>query len=259
MPNGFSDYRRKVYYSGATLYYALLGYPEVKKDLACAVYAFFHEVQETFYRSQDPLPIRIRLQWWRDEISNLFEGKPTHPITRLLAKHVEVILPGKEAFFEIINAFEACLDAKTLTEKESLDLIQKTIGNRERILALIFMPPKEDLFDLHQFGLAIGLTHFLKLFYKNFSTHLQILPIYSLDKSLQGRKVKSKELSPALRKELAQVLELAHAAFKSKPSLAFFKRRYKMAYSLVHKYEKKPERLLQRVELTPIQKLFLSL
>ena len=256
MSESFNVYREKVYYSGSTLYYALLGYSEEQKEFTCAIYALFHEIQETFYRSQDPLPIRLRLQWWRDELSNLFEKKPTHPITRTLLAHWPLVINKKNHFFGIIHGFEACLENTEVTDARCLHLISQTIGNREIILAGLFAPDMDQA-TLEKFSLAIGLIHYLKTFYKNFLTRLQMVPVQELD---QPKKIKKLSTLPeTFEKTLRRLVQLAKPYFEQKPHLLFYKRRYKMAQALMEKYGKKPELMLARTNLTPIQKLFLCL
>ncbi len=53
---------------------------------------------------------RVKLGWWRNEIGNLYQQKPEHPVTKALAPHIEPFKLAQEHFLAIIDGMEMDLD-----------------------------------------------------------------------------------------------------------------------------------------------------
>lgn len=86
-------------------YIATLYAPEDRRAALFALYAFDAEVARVRDLVSDPLPGEIRLQWWRDVLSDKSDGAAGHPVARVLLEAIEVHdLPRA--------TFEAYLDAR---------------------------------------------------------------------------------------------------------------------------------------------------
>jgi phytoene synthase len=70
--------------SGSSFYYSFLFLPPQRRRAITAVYAYCREVDDVVDEVSDATAAETTLAWWRTEISRLFAGQPTHPVTRAL-------------------------------------------------------------------------------------------------------------------------------------------------------------------------------
>lgn len=76
--------RKRAAPDGSNLYYATLFAPPGLRRQLFALHAFAREIEESVFRVSDPGVVRMRLQWWRQELANMAAGRPDHPVTREL-------------------------------------------------------------------------------------------------------------------------------------------------------------------------------
>ena len=74
--------------SGSSFYYSFLFLPPERRRAITAVYAYCREVDDVVDEVSDATAAEATLAWWRTEIAQLFEGHPTHPVTRALQPFV---------------------------------------------------------------------------------------------------------------------------------------------------------------------------
>lgn len=96
--------------SGSSFYYAFLFLPTSRRKAITALYAFCREVDDVVDECTDPSIARSKLQWWRQEIQSLFAGKPSHPVTRALAPHLQECKITQDRLQAIIDGMEMDLD-----------------------------------------------------------------------------------------------------------------------------------------------------
>jgi len=70
--------------SGSSFYYSFLFLAPERRRAITALYAFCREVDDIVDETEDPQIVATKLAWWRNEIANLFAGKPQHPVARAL-------------------------------------------------------------------------------------------------------------------------------------------------------------------------------
>jgi len=70
--------------SGSSFYYSFLFLAPERRRAITALYAFCREVDDIVDETDDPQIAATKLAWWRNEIANLFAGKPQHPVARAL-------------------------------------------------------------------------------------------------------------------------------------------------------------------------------
>ena len=100
---------------------ALLAPPARREDLF-ALYAFNLEVAKTAEVVSEALVGRIRLQWWREAIDEIYEGRPrTHAVVTALAAAVERHDLPRQPFDRIIEAREADLDGEPPADLAALE------------------------------------------------------------------------------------------------------------------------------------------
>ncbi|GAA5234679.1 presqualene diphosphate synthase HpnD [Verticiella sediminum] len=80
--------QEKAAQSGSSFYYSFLFLPPERRRAITALYAFCREVDDVVDEVNDPSVARIKLAWWRQQVSQMFAGRPDHPVTRALLPHL---------------------------------------------------------------------------------------------------------------------------------------------------------------------------
>jgi phytoene synthase len=86
-------------------YLANLFAPDEKRAPLMALYAFSLEIARVRELTSEPATGEFRLQWWRDTIENIYDGKvPDHPVAQELAGAIEAGDLSIKGFFNLIDA-----------------------------------------------------------------------------------------------------------------------------------------------------------
>ncbi len=112
--------QRKAAQSGSSFYYSFLFLPEERRRAIIALYAFCREVDDVVDECSDASVARIKLAWWRKEISDIYQGQPQHPVARALSEVVGKFRLQEQHLQEIINGMEMDLDYNAYPDFESL-------------------------------------------------------------------------------------------------------------------------------------------
>jgi 15-cis-phytoene synthase len=98
--------QQKAAASGSSFYYSFLFLPPDRRRAITALYAFCREVDDVVDECADTQLARTKLAWWRMEIGRLFQGGPSHPVSKALQpftgkygiseKHLNEIIDGME-------------------------------------------------------------------------------------------------------------------------------------------------------------------
>ena len=102
--------------SGSSFYYSFLFLPAERRRAITALYAFCREVDDIVDEGMEPQLAAAKLAWWRAEISNLYAGKPQHPVTRALLPFQQQFSIDEKHLGEIIDGMEM-----DLTQSRFLD------------------------------------------------------------------------------------------------------------------------------------------
>src|SRR4051812_48059929 len=96
--------------SGSSFYYAFLFLPPPRRAAITAFYAFCREVDDVVDEMLDPSVAAAKLQWWRKEVADAWNGQPTHPVTKALlplapqfgieAAHLNAVIDGCQVDLE---------------------------------------------------------------------------------------------------------------------------------------------------------------
>jgi phytoene synthase len=92
--------------SGSSFYYSFRFLPPVKRQAISALYAFCREVDDAVDEIADVEVAAKTLTWWRQEINDTFDGKPSHPVGQALLTALEHFDLHQEYFLEIIDGME---------------------------------------------------------------------------------------------------------------------------------------------------------
>jgi phytoene synthase len=99
--------RDKLGGSGTTLHYSLLFQPPAAHDALTALHALRRELDDIADECADAGVAQAKLAWWREELARLFENRPRHPVTRLLAPTVASRRMASAGFAELMEAAAA--------------------------------------------------------------------------------------------------------------------------------------------------------
>jgi len=105
------DYcQQKTAQSGSSFYYSFLFLPPERRRAITALYAFCREVDDTVDETTDQSVARIKLAWWRGEVTQMYDGTPTHPVMLALQPHLQPYDLRQEHLQAIIDGMEMDLD-----------------------------------------------------------------------------------------------------------------------------------------------------
>ena len=102
--------QQKTVQSGSSFYYSFLFLPPERRRAITALYAFCREVDDTVDEASDASLARIKLAWWRTEVSTMYKGTPTHPVTQALKPHLDIYHLEEQHLQAIITGMEMDLD-----------------------------------------------------------------------------------------------------------------------------------------------------
>ena len=104
--------QQKTVQSGSSFYYSFLFLPHERRRAITALYAFCREVDDTVDDASDGSLARIKLAWWRSEVSSMYldAGAPTHPVMLALRPHLAVYDLKEAHLLAIIDGMEMDLD-----------------------------------------------------------------------------------------------------------------------------------------------------
>ncbi|HPA46924.1 MAG TPA: presqualene diphosphate synthase HpnD [bacterium] len=92
--------------SKSNFYYALRFLPRLKREAIYSVYAFCRFVDDAVDEADDEADAERKIAGWRSEIGNLFDGNPSHPVTRDLQSTLKQFPIPREYFEELIAGVE---------------------------------------------------------------------------------------------------------------------------------------------------------
>jgi phytoene synthase len=150
--------------SGSSFYYSFRFLPENRRLAITALYAFCREVDDIVDECSDANVALTKLNWWRQEIQDLFAAQPHHPVSHALAPAIaEFNLPA-EQFQEIIDGMEMDLSLHRYEDFKSLRLYcHRVAGVVGELSAIIFgYTERATLRYAADLGLAFQLTNIIR-------------------------------------------------------------------------------------------------
>lgn len=153
--------------------------PAARRQALFALYAFNLEVARTREMVSEPMIGQIRLQWWREAIAGIYEGKArAHEVVRPLAEAVERYDLTRTYFERLIDARELDLgEAPPATEEDLIDYTEDTSSTLMRLALEILgqrTGPAHEAAD--HVGVAWGLTGLLRAVVFHARARRQFLP-----------------------------------------------------------------------------------
>lgn len=150
--------------SGSSFYYSFLFLSLQRRLAMTALYAFCREVDDVVDECVDIGVARIKLAWWRSEISNTYNDQPQHPVTQALLPAIKRYGLAAEHFQEIIDGMEMDLDQNRFADFKSLQLYCYRVASVVGLLsAEIFgYQDRNTQKYAHDLGMAFQLTNIIR-------------------------------------------------------------------------------------------------
>jgi len=150
--------------SGSSFYYSFRFLPENRRLAITALYAFCREVDDIVDECSDTNVALTKLNWWRQEIKDLFQGQPHHPVSHALAPAIQEFNLPAEQFQEIIDGMEMDLTMHRYEDFKSLRLYcHRVAGVVGELSAIIFgYTERATLRYAADLGLAFQLTNIIR-------------------------------------------------------------------------------------------------
>ncbi|MBU6305168.1 MAG: presqualene diphosphate synthase HpnD [Betaproteobacteria bacterium] len=138
----------KVAESGSNLVAAFKILEPQPRTAIMALYAFCREVDDIVDECKEPDLARIKLAWWQEEISRIFQETPQHPVGQALQPTVAAHDLPQSQFLEIIAGCEMDLLQNRYAGWQDLDLYcDRVAGAVGRLSARIFGEVNEAVLD----------------------------------------------------------------------------------------------------------------
>ena len=150
--------------SGSSFYNSFRFLPRDKRRAITALYAFCREVDDVVDECSDADVARTTLNWWRNEVAAIYDGKPQHPVAQALVTIVKQFNLAQEHFLEIIDGMEMDLDQTRYADFKSLQLYCYRVASVVGLLSVeIFgYTDRQTLKYAHDLGIALQLTNIIR-------------------------------------------------------------------------------------------------
>lgn len=257
--------------SGSSFYYSFLFLPPARRRAITALYAYCREVDDVVDEVSDPGVAQAKLAWWRNEVEQLFAGRPQHPVTQALQPHLQAFGITRDRMLQVIEGMQMDLQQSRYLDFPNLrrycHLVAGVVGEMS---AGIFGASSERTFEYaRQLGLALQLVNILRDVGEDARRGRVYLPLDDLQAAgvkvsdvVNGRYVDG--FSAVMRQQAQRAREAYRAAMAALPDADRQAQRPGLIMgaiylTLLEEIEREDFRVLhQRVALTPLRKLFIA-
>lgn len=257
--------------SGSSFYASFRFLSPLKRRAITALYAFCREVDDVVDECHDVDVARQTLNWWRNEVSQLYHGKATHPVTIALQALLDEFNLAEEYLLEIIDGMEMDLDTHQYSSFTELSLYCYRAASVVGLLsAEIFgYNNRGTLKYAHDLGMAFQLTNILR----DVREDAERGRIYLPQDELEQFGVSQQDLTHPVSSDAVQALfqfqadrarDYYRKAFNELPDEDRYAQRTglimaEIYQSLLDEIEADGFRVLEhRIKLTPLRKLWLA-
>jgi len=158
------EIRAKVQAAGSSFYWAMRMMPRGKREALFAIYAFCREVDDIADGTLDPRAKIAALARWRDKVADLFAGRASDAVTRVLAEAIRTFDLREKDFIAVIEGME--MDARGPVVAPSLqelrfycDCVASAVG---RLCVGVFGEAEPGQRVAAHLGQALQLTNILR-------------------------------------------------------------------------------------------------
>ena len=150
--------------SGSSFYYSFMFLPPERRQAITALYAFCREVDDVVDECHDMQIAQTKLDWWRNEVRQIHEGSPTHPVGQALKDVSTRFNLPREQLLELIDGMQMDLQPTRYLDWKALHLYCYRVASVVGLLsAEIFgYTNRQTLKYAHDLGLAFQLTNIIR-------------------------------------------------------------------------------------------------
>ncbi|MDD3353623.1 presqualene diphosphate synthase HpnD [Zoogloea sp.] len=150
--------------SGSSFYYAFMFLPPERRQAITALYAFCREVDDVVDECHDLTIAQTKLDWWRRQVNQIYDGKPEHPVGMALQDVISRFNLPREQLQEIIDGMQMDLQQTRYLDWKALHLYCYRVASVVGLLsAEIFgHTQRQTLKYAHDLGLAFQLTNIIR-------------------------------------------------------------------------------------------------
>ena len=150
--------------SGSSFYYSFMFLPPERRQAITALYAFCREVDDVVDECHDLQVAQTKLDWWRNEVRQVYGGQPQHPVGQALQDIVQRFPLPMEQLLEIIDGMQMDLSQTRYLDWKALNLYCYRVASVVGLLsAEIFgYTNRQTLKYAHDLGLAFQLTNIIR-------------------------------------------------------------------------------------------------
>jgi 15-cis-phytoene synthase len=258
--------------SGSSFTLSFVFLDKDKRSAMTALYAFCREVDDVVDECTDFNVASSKLNWWKNEITQLYLHTPQHPVTKALMPWVTKYTLSKEHFLEIIDGMEMDLKFNRYQDFTQLQLYCYRVASVVGLLsAQIFgFNNRKTLKYAHDLGIAFQLTNIIRDVGEDARRGRIYLPLDELSKAgVTEQAILNSEESPAFNNLMQYQIERAERFYnKALAELPKEDAKQQMAglmmaaiyRTLLKEIATEPEKVLNhKVSLPPFRKLILAL
>ena len=263
--------QQKAASSGSSFYYSFRFLPELKRRAITALYAFCREVDDVVDECHDEAIAHTTLNWWRQEVANLYAGHAQHPVTRALLPLLDEFNLAEEYLLEIIDGMEMDLRYSSYQSFRDLSLYCYRAASVVGLLsAEIFgFEDRRTLKYAHDLGMAFQLTNILRDVREDAQRGRVYLPADELEQfgvSLQDlhRPLTTDAVRALFQHQADRAREYYQKAFNQLPEQDRYRQRTglimaEIYQTLLEEIADDGYRVLEhRIKLPPLRKLWLA-
>jgi len=202
--------------SGSSFYYSFLSLPNQKREAIIAVYAFCREVDDIVDAPGDLQVKSVKLNWWHQEIHNLYKAKPQHPITLALKPVINHFSIPEEYFSEIIDGMQMDLTQNRYASFKELSLYCYRVASVVGLIsAEIFgYQDRQTLKYANDLGMAFQLTNIIRDVYDDYRNDRVYIPQDELEKfGVTENDIKSQNHNEAFNELMRYQAERANSYY----------------------------------------------
>lgn len=263
--------QNKTAQSGSSFYYSFLILPEEKKLDIIAFYAFCREIDDIVDSQTEQHIKQLKIDWWRTEIANIYNGSPQHPISHALSRAIKRYDLESKHFIALLDGMEMDLHNTQFPDYETLRLYcYRVAGVVGIVSAKIFGYTNPGTL---QYAVELGIAFQLTNITRDIREDMQIKRVYIPDEDLKRFNISTEQfanLEPS--EDMKQLIDFQikranqqyQTAFALLPSEDRYSQRTGIIMARIYQTildkitKNKLESLQKRISLSPLRKLWIA-
>lgn len=260
---------KNVFKLGTSKYYSFITLNQNKKDAIASIISFYEKIFDISKHNKNKDISLVKINWWKKEINNIYEKKPSHPISIALLNIIKKYKIEKKFFFNIIKGSQLNLNNKQYKSLADLKRLfyYSYISIAFLILRILECTEKNYIYFANYISISI---HLIKII-KNLGKDLRLKKLYVPREYIE--KIDQNLYKNKNQRDLKQLLNVLKLITK------YVQKFYKIGINKINTREKKIKSIMilssiymdnlkqienenfdilnQEISITPIKKIFI--